>query len=173
MSIANPIVKLSQMPRPISWSHEIDQRPGMWWSTAWTGKPANDKKAARMQKMFILRDKLLSFGGDQVCMPIVEDDYTAIMSRGQFFYGEHARLKVGLPSQCHYNSSLLWEANKGNCQIATGYALSPDGIWRQHTWVVQPLTLSWRIWETTVKRVAYFGVVFNDDECAEFADMNG
>lgn len=29
-----------------------------------------------------------------------------------------------------------------------------------------------RVWETTVKRVAYFGFVMNDTECQEFLDNN-
>ena len=66
------------------------------------------------------------------------------------------------------NSALLWDANREKCQIATGYALSADGCWRQHSWVVQPLTTKYRIWETTEKRIAYFGFILNDEECEEF-----
>lgn len=103
----------------------------------------------------------------------IEDDYFAIMNHGQFFYGDHAHLKKGLPNHCHCNAAQFWAANKGRCQICTGYALSEDGIWRQHSWVVQPLTRSWRIWETTVKRIAYFGVIFDDAECERFCELNG
>lgn len=176
MSIANPITKPSQLRRPLIWK-PIDKEwekglEKVWWSTNSTCTPANKREAAEMNKMFALRDKLLAFGGHNVCMPLIEDDYFAIMQRGQFFYGDHARMKAGLPSQCHFNSALLWAANKGHCQICTGYALSEDGLWRQHSWVVQPLTKSWRVWETTVKRVAYFGVVFDDAECEKFYEMN-
>lgn len=177
MSIVNPIVRPSQMRRPIvCQTLKEDHKKWLenqWWSTNSTQTPANKQEAVKMNKMFALRDKLLAFGGNEVCMPLVEEDYFAIMKRGQFFYGNHARLKEGMPSQCHYNSALLWAANKGRCQICTGYALSEDGIWRQHSWVVQPLTRSWRIWETTVKRVAYFGVVFDDAECERFYASNG
>ena len=48
--------------------------------------------------------------------------------------------------------------------------LSEDGLWRQHSWVVQPMTRTVKVWETTVERVAYFGVVLNDEECQEFFD---
>lgn len=133
----------------------------------------NKHEAAEMNKMFALRDKILAFGGHEVCMPLIEDDYFAIMKHGQFFYGDHAHLKKGLPSHCHCNAAQFWAANKGRCQICTGYALSEDGIWRQHSWLVQPLTRSWRIWETTVKRVAYFGVIFDDAECERFYASNG
>ena len=171
MSLAHPIVKPSQMRRSLvcqkinpEWKERMKHE---WWSTNSVMKPAK-AEAAKMQRMFKLRDKILAFGGEEVCMPIWEEDYDAIMTRGEFFYGEHARLKLGAPSQCHRNSAYLWDANRGRCQIATGYALSEDGLWRQHSWVVQPLTVSWRIWETTVKRIAYFGVVFTDKECERF-----
>lgn len=78
----------------------------------------------------------------------------------------------GQPSQCHANSAYLWDANRGHCSIATGYALSEDGLWRCHSWVVQPRSRTMRVWETTVKRVAYFGFVMNDTECQEFLDNN-
>lgn len=172
MSIKNPITKPSQMRRQVDWTHMTEAQKSRlktsWWSTRSVVIPANEKEAAAMQRMFALRDKLLAFCGDEVVMPVYEEDYDAIMQHGQFFYGAHARLKLGAPSQCHYNSALLWDANRGRCQIATGYALSEDGLWRQHSWVMQPLTVSWRIWETTKKRIAYFGVVFNDDECEDF-----
>lgn len=47
-----------------------------------------------------------------------------------------------------------------------------DGLWRCHSWVVQPRSRTMRVWETTVKRVAYFGFVMNDTECQEFLDNN-
>lgn len=172
MSIAHPITKPSQLRRHLickpmnpEWKESLKQK---WWSTNSIMKPTSDKEAEAMQRMFVLRNRLLSFGGEEVSMPVYEEDYDAIMQRGQFFYGDHARMMRGAPSQCHRNSALMWDANRGKCQIATGYALSEDGLWRQHSWVVQPLTLSWRVWETTEKRLAYFGVVFNDDECEEF-----
>lgn len=177
MSINNPITRPTQLCRPLI-CRPLGERykkdlESMWWSTNSTRTPANKHEAAEMNKMFALRDKILAFGGHEVCMPLVEDDYFAIMKRGQFFYGDHAHLKKGLPSHCHCNAAQFWAANKGRCQICTGYALSEDGIWRQHSWVVQPLTRSWRIWETTVKRVAYFGVIFDDAECERFYASNG
>ena len=140
----------------------------MWWSNRDKPDPANEKEAAAMQKMFVLGDKLLSFGGKYTCLPLYEEDYEKIMSRGQFFYGKGAHFSKGEDCHCHSNSAYLWDANRGRCRIATGYALSADGIWRQHTWVVQPLTTKYRVWETTVKRIGYYGVVLTDDECEVF-----
>ena len=52
------------------------------------------------------------------------------------------------------------------------YALSEDGLWRCHSWVVQPMARTVRVWETTVKRVAYFGVVLTSEECKDFVENN-
>lgn len=104
-------------------------------------------------------------------MTAYDEDAVKALSRGQFFYGS-SYMRKGQPSQCHANSAYLWDANRGYCSIATGYALSEDGLWRCHSWVVQPRSRTMRIWETTVKRVAYFGFVMNDTECQEFLDNN-
>lgn len=178
MSIKNPITKPSQMRNPLVCKPMSEEHRNFliadhtWWAKEAIPQPANPQEAAKMKKMFVLRDRLLSFGGNEACLPIVEEDFDAIMQRGQLFYGKGSRMRRGLPSQCHYNSSLLWKANVGHCQIATGYALSEDGIWRQHSWVVQPLTVKYRVWETTTPRVAYFGFVMTDEECQDFFDWN-
>lgn len=46
-------------------------------------------------------------------------------------------------------------------------------LWRCHSWVVQPMARTVRVWETTVKRVAYFGVVLTSEECEDFVENNG
>lgn len=175
MSYKNPITKPSQLTKslvctPMSDSWKEGQKE-KWWSTHFTGKLA-EHEIEKANLMYKLREKLLAFGGEQVCMPICPDeDYPKIMEKGQFFYGSNY-MKKGRPSRCHENSSLLWEANKSNCKIATGYALSEDGMWREHSWVVQELATKYRIWETTEKRIAYFGYVMNEEECEEFAYWN-
>lgn len=108
---------------------------------------------------------------EEVCMTAYDEDAVKTLSRGQFFYGS-SYMRKGQPSQCHANSAYLWDANRGHCSIATGYALSEDGLWRCHSWVVQPRSRTMRVWETTVKRVVYFGFVMNDTECQEFLDNN-
>lgn len=116
-----------------------------------------------------LRDRILTFGGDEVLLNTRDEDAEKVLERGQFFYGSKY-MKKGEDCRCHQNVAYLWDANRGRCQIATGYALSEDGLWRQHSWVVQPMTRTVKVWETTVERVAYFGVVLNDEECQEFFD---
>jgi len=169
MSIQTPITKPSQLKKPIVWEH----RPGIE-STQWykneAPTPSNEREMQVMQKALEIRDRILPFGGDVICLDLFDPDANKILQRGEFFYGGHAKLKRGEPSRCHQNAANLWYENQGKCSIATGYALSADGIWRQHSWVVQPLTVSWRIWETTEKRIAYFGAILNDAECRDFYD---
>lgn len=172
MSIKNPIVSPSQMKEQINWcsikKEDTEGAKNIWWNTGFEGTlSTHDSKIAK--KMYILRDKILSFGGEQVSMPLlIDDDYLPLLNRGQFFYGKGLKMKKGIPSQCHYNSCCLWKANQGKCQIATGYAILEDGLWREHSWVVQPLATKYRIWETTVPRLAYFGYVMTDEECEKF-----
>ena len=115
-----------------------------------------------------LKKKLLDFAGVRVLIPQTEEDLEKLMSRGQFWFGEKALLQLGEPSQCHANSSYLWDANRDKLRICTGYALSKDGIWRQHSWCIWAKPGINKIVETTEKRLLYFGFVMTTDECEEF-----
>lgn len=171
----NPITVCKEMPTPVSWTPmDAEWRNNCkknWWSTDYRGRPAEIHPF-----MYLLRDRLLSFGGDQACLPTIEDDLANILLRGQFWYGDKARLMKGEPSQCHRNSCNLWRANRGiegvNLHIATGYALSTDGMWRQHSWLVHAKPRSNQIIETTVKRIGYYGFVLTDDEAEAFESDN-
>ena len=121
---------------------------------------------------FDLRQKLLAFAGEAVCFPPYEEDLDNILNYGQFWVGSNAKLMRGEPSQCHANSANLWEQNKEATRICTGYALSEDGMWRQHSWLVWHKARSNQIVETTVKRIAYYGFVMPYDMCQQFADEN-
>jgi hypothetical protein len=85
-------------------------------------------------------------------------------------------MDIGKPCDCHRNSCDLWEANRNNpdirVHIATGYALTKDGMWRQHSWVVWIKARSVKIVETTTPRIAYFGFVMTDKEAELFNRHN-
>lgn len=131
-----------------------------WWKTDYQGDINNHQKQCKK-----LIDKILSFGGKEVIVPDFEDDLDSIFHRGFYENGENADLNKGIPSQCHRNSCNLFE-NNDNTAIATGYALSTDGYWRQHSWCID--TLSGKIIETTEKRVAYFGFIMTFEEAEDF-----
>lgn len=115
-----------------------------------------------------LKNILLDIGGWAACIPAHEPDLAAIIGRGRRFGGESRTVK-GERSRCHSNSSLLWEANMDKARICTGYALSSDGMWRQHSWVFfSELGLV----ETTEKRLQYFGYIMTLPECRAFLEDN-
>lgn len=105
-------------------------------------------------RLFDLRQKLLTFAGEAICFPPYEEDLDNILNYGQFWVGSNAKLMRGEPSRCHANSANLWEQNKEATRICTGYALSEDGMWRQHSWLVWHKSRSNQIIETTAKRIA-------------------
>lgn len=80
----------------------------------------------------------------------------------------------GVPNQCHKNSCELWYANNDtfDIHICTGYALSQDGLWRQHSWLVAIIENQPKIIETTVDWVAYYGFIRTEEECELFYNMN-
>jgi hypothetical protein len=58
-------------------------------------------------------------------------------------------------SRCHDNVARLWlEGFEGLNGVCIGYALSDDGLWRQHCWGL----VRGGILETTVLRDVYFGI---------------
>lgn len=171
------IKRAEDMPKaPLAWNKMDEdwgrrlESMGKWW---YQKHPVGStpKEQAAMDKMIKLRDRLLTFGGNIVCMELTDMHYDAIMERGQYFYGEGIRHTNGFPSRCHYNACAFWAKHQTSMRIATGYALSKDGCWRQHSWLVEPLKTKYRIWETTENRIAYFGVILTQEECEEFCEL--
>lgn len=133
----------------------------------WFEKPLKD------QKLSALREKLVAFAGDAVCLAFDEPDIDVILERGQFWPGHNAKLIKGYPSKCHRNAADLYRINPelvsaGKLCICTGYALSEDGLWRQHSWLIRKNQRSNQIIETTQKRVLYMGAVLTAEESKKF-----
>ncbi len=118
-----------------------------------------------------LESKLLALGGEAVVYAN-EEDMKKLLTRGQAFPGRGALMMLGAPSRCHANTARLHEANEDNSRIVTGYALSPDGLWRQHTWGLTGTEGRGRIVETTQKRVRYFGFILTPKEARRFCYEN-
>ncbi len=117
-----------------------------------------------------LRAVLLAAGGGTVNLPPIEEDMSRLLRRGRFWPARGAILMPGTPNMCHANSAACWEANPGRLSLCTGYALSGDGGWRQHSWCIT--TDGRAVVETTVRRVRYFGFRMSPAEAREFLDMN-
>lgn len=116
-----------------------------------------------------LKQKLLSVSGHVVVLHF-EEDLQKILSRGRFYRGYNSRTMKGDPCGCHRNAANLWSVNRRKLSIVTGYALSVDGGWRQHSWCVDE---DHKVIETTTKRVLYFGFPLTPAEAAIFLYNNG
>lgn len=125
-----------------------------------------------MESALKLRDRILGFGGEQACMLYKDIDTPRLLRRGQLWYADRVEFMRGEPSQCHRNSCDLWINNRDRAIICTGYALSADGMWRAHSWLVHLRCNKSYIVETTEPRVAYYGYAMNVNEAEQFCMEN-
>ena len=121
-SSKHPILTANQMPAPIHWNPmNEDWKMRLTKSQIYNTSSGFDTQTLDAMKK--LHDKILTFGGDEVCMTEFDEDAPKILKRGRFFYGS-SYMRKGQDCQCHYNSARLWYKNKDRCFIATGYALA-------------------------------------------------
>ena len=113
---------------------------------------------------------LLRAGGIEIVVPPwVDRDVPALIRLGSVMKGR-VTLHPMEQSRCHNNVARLWGRTRWRLiGIGTGYALSDDGLWRQHSWGVRRSG----ILETTQVRVAYFGIVLNGLAAERFSVANG
>jgi hypothetical protein len=144
--------------------------------------------------MGVIQSKLLSLGGDKIASQNLEEE--KLQQRGQIIEYDEIILRKMIESECHYNSAqLLVDHRKseydGELQMWTGLALSSDGIWREHSWLVTKESTelfpirgegseygetnidSNTIIETTRTRELYFGYPVEGEEFDRMAHMLG
>lgn len=126
-----------------------------------------------LEKFKLLKEKLLSLGGNNV-KETYEEDVDKLLSNGILFDGKSKLVKMR-QSNCHTNCAIFYqnyskEHSKEAIKIVTGWALSTDQTWYQHSWLY--LTKNKIIIETTLKRIMYFGFILNDEETSEFCFNN-
>jgi hypothetical protein len=116
-----------------------------------------------------LTKQVLKLGGDFVVAPPSPDpDACELISHGFVLAGPIV-VKTGEFSQCHRNVATLWKRRRyGIIGIGTGYGLTADGLWRQHSWGI----LREGILETTVARSKYFGICLQGLRADEFSGCN-
>jgi hypothetical protein len=136
----------------------------------------SDEDKQHFETNKFLNEILLSYGGKRALLYGVEIDLEDIIERGQLWLGDHSKSVRGYNCQCHHNSASLWDKHKDNpkknIKVATGYALSDDGLWRQHSWCVLVRAKKNLILESTTERLAYFGFVLTDEESKIFLQKN-
>ena len=110
---------------------------------------------------------LLSHGGEKVVPPLSPDLMIDVFRARGRLWSSPVRFVEGEPwSACHENAVALWRSGDA-CAIGSGYGLSEDGLWREHTWA---LAEDGALVETTEPRTAYFGIELRDRDAERFAD---
>lgn len=151
-------------------SERKERLSARWWASNYdTSVESKEERKALLPSRLLIK-KILSFGGHEVCMAHIDEDVHEVLEKGVFIFGDDVRLMRGRPNGCHENSSALWDCNKDDLILMTGYALSEDGMWRCHSWCVGVET--GLVIETTELRVAYFGFALSPNEAAEFFRNN-
>lgn len=117
----------------------------------------------------VLRGLLLGLGGTHLVAPPDHDaDVPRLLDAGFVMTGPVVRRSMRR-SDAHRNVAEIWAARQRELVgIGTGYALSVDGLWRQHSWGLRREG----ILETTVARVKYFGILLQRDNADLFTMAN-
>jgi hypothetical protein len=128
------------------------------------------RDAARQQPdLRVLRTLLLGFGGvHMVAHPGPDPDLPRLIGAGLVMTGP-VMLRIMKKNGCHENVSRIWASKQHKIAgIGTGYSLSDDGLWRQHSWGIRRNGII----ETTSLRVKYFGVLLQNQYADLFAMAN-
>jgi hypothetical protein len=123
--------------------------------------------AEEQPRILLLRDKLLQIGGTHLVSPGGrEPDLEELLTHGCMIEGT-IRFEEMTENSCHWNVAALWLQKKRDLvAIGAGYALSDDGLWRQHSWGIQHNA----ILETTEPRTCYFGLRMEGIDASSFAN---
>ena len=134
-----------------------------------------DELLAEEPRMQELIDKLLALGGEAVVC-VYEEDLDILLDGGHGLPAAEVQDYTVIEdimetSQCHQNVALLFLGGAINA-IATGWALTNDGLWRQHSWGIIDVDGTPAIIETTMKRDIYWGVRLTKKISEAVADYN-
>lgn len=147
-------------------------RQNSWWFHDYE-ELSEKYKTEQMQKIYELKERLLSFAGESTNFCFGVPYVLQLLERGQLWYGDNLVHVNGQPRQAHVNSAIFWNKNRNKYRIATGYALTVDSMWREHSWLLQQEKNNTKVVETTpIDRVLYFGYVLTEKECYEFYNTN-
>lgn len=129
----------------------------------WLDENTEEKLEQMSPKQRKLHHKLLNVllrakGHHVLIPPGGEPDIEAIATYGFFVElpPNRMRLVPGEPSNCHGNAAHVWETDPDRYSIMTGYALSKDGLWRQHSWTMD--NVEEQLVDSHERRLLYFGV---------------
>lgn len=117
----------------------------------------------------ILAELLLDLGGIQLVAPPKADPAVALLVDAGVVMARPVHCQAMEDGKCHQNVARLWRQKRHEVLgIGTGYALSDDGLWRQHSWGIRREG----ILETTSLRAKYFGLLLQGVDADSFAESN-
>lgn len=161
---------LPDVPSDDLWMHLTDQQN---WGPL-SLHPQQDKaiKETVPVPLFPLEQKLLAVGGTRMIYRY-EPDLKQLLTNAIVFDAQIELIRGELHN-CHSNVAHYWNKNRERLAIVTGYALSEDGLWRQHSWLLRKNVIveQCRLLETTIRREKYFGIILTDNEAEIFSKMN-
>jgi hypothetical protein len=157
-SIANYLVELEHME-----TKEIQQLRQFHKARLKHFPAKESAKLLRLQKIL-----LKAAGEVLVIFPFGDPGIDRVLSRGLFFEKTFKKIR-GDPGHCHGNAARQWYEHRNKYRIVEGYALFEDGLWRQHTWLIDNKD---NAIETTFPRQLYFGAILDEQETLEFAFAN-
>lgn len=121
-------------------------------------------RSGEYNNLINLRTKLLNIGGQEV-VPIEEIHLEKLIKHGSVINSDSLQIiNGGQQHRCHQNCCYLYEENESITHIGTGWGLSNDVLWRQHSWCMK----GEKIIETTVPRKIYYGILFDENNVREF-----
>jgi hypothetical protein len=135
-----------------------------------TAKPwphTERSEAAQQAAVEQLTTILLQYGGMRVAVwPDSDPTINLVIEQGKLFVLPAVK-KPGQRNRCHQNVARMYrDRQHGIKAIGTGYALTDDCIWREHSWGISAK----RILETTTMRLLYFGVEMKGEAADWFCD---
>jgi hypothetical protein len=91
--------------------------------------------AEQQPAILLLRDRLLNLDGIHLVAPTESDpDVDSLLANGSVMEAA-IHFEEMAENSCHWNVAALWlQRREDLVGVATGYALSADGLWRQHSW---------------------------------------
>lgn len=115
-----------------------------------------------------LRDFLLLFGGEDACTVNSYKEAKNILTRGQLWFGDRISVAKGKYDEVNQNVANLWSFNENKTRIAVGFTLTPQGVWRRHSWLILHKKPYNKIVDSSDQNYLYFGYVLTHEECNDF-----